>query len=81
MHELGITEDLIKSILHTAEHHGIAGRINKVFLKLGKDSGVSDDSMKFWFETSKQGTELENTELEISSVEGREITVDTLEAE
>ena len=80
MHEAGIVEDLIKSIRERIGE-GKSGRLKKIYVQLGKATGVSEDSLKFWFEDLSRGTELGGVSLDVTVVPGKQITVDSLEVE
>ncbi len=81
MHELGIIKDLVKSIQDTVKDRGDDKRITKVFVRLGTAMGISEESFRFWFGNLTKDTNLDGALLEISSSDGREVVVDSLELE
>ena len=81
MHEAGIVEDLIESIGQASKNTKDWQKIKKVYIRLGKSAGLTESSLRFWFEYLGQGTKLEGATLELSEVEGNEVTVDSLEVE
>ena len=81
MHELGIAQDLIKSIQQKLKNKGDIEQIKKVYVRLGKSMGVTEDSLRFWFENLSLGTKLEGAFLEVTLIDGRQILVDSAEVE
>lgn len=81
MHEIGITEDLIKSIQKELADQKDIKQVKKVYVCLGKNSSISEESLKFWFGNLSKGTELQNISLEFTSGEGNKIVVDSIEIE
>jgi Zn finger protein HypA/HybF involved in hydrogenase expression len=79
MHEIGIVEDLVKCIQKEVKLRQIVSRIEKVHIRLGKAMGVTEVSLKFWFENFSRGTELEGADLEVSLIDGGKIFVDAFE--
>ncbi|HEY6279659.1 MAG TPA: hydrogenase maturation nickel metallochaperone HypA [Streptosporangiaceae bacterium] len=67
MHEYGITEEVVAAV---------AGRlpdatVTRVHLEIGSLSGVSADSVRFYFGPATEGTNLAGASLEISEVAAR----------
>lgn len=79
MHEVGIAKDLITSIEEKIKDKEDVTQIKKVYIRLGKSMGVTEDSLRFWFENLVQKTKLEGAHLDVSLIEGRGIFVDSLE--
>ena len=79
MHVIGIVEDLVKSIQKEVKSRKDIKSIDKVYIQLGREMGVSEDSLNFWFQNLSKGTELEGVGLDITLVEGRKILIDALE--
>ncbi len=79
MHEIGIVQDLIKSIQKEASSRLDITRIEKVYIRLGKGSEFTEVSLKFWFDNLSRGTELQGTDLDISLIEGDKVFLDGLE--
>ena len=67
MHELGITQNIVKIVQEEAARSG-ALRVSKVKLRVGEMTGIVDASLKFCFEFCVRGTEAEGAELEIERV-------------
>ncbi len=81
MHELRITEDLIRSLQEKIKAQKNIRLVKKVYIRMGKMSGVGDEALKFWFERLTGETKFKGAYLEISLVEGRDFIVDSLEVE
>ena len=67
MHEYGITESVVTAV--TERMPGVP--IACVRLEIGSLSGVSADSVRFYFGPASEGTSLEGARLEISEVAAR----------
>lgn len=81
MHEIGIVEDLIKTIQEKIKIREDVKQVKKVYIRLGRSLGLTKDCLGFWFENLSQGTKLEGSLLGISLVDGRGVVVDSLEVE
>jgi Zn finger protein HypA/HybF involved in hydrogenase expression len=81
MHEASLIEDLVKTMRERIQNIEGKGRLTKVYVNLGKESHVSEDILRFWFENFAKETELEGVSLEIFLKDGREITIDSVEIE
>lgn len=81
MHEIGITENLIKSVRQEISRSQDMSRVKKLYIKLGRDSGISEESIRFWFENLSRETELAGSSLEFISSKGNKVVVDSLEVE
>jgi Zn finger protein HypA/HybF involved in hydrogenase expression len=79
MHEIGIVQDLIKSIQKETSSRQDITRIEKVYIRLGKASEFTEDSLKFWFDNLSKGTELQGVDLDISLIDGNKVFLDGLE--
>lgn len=79
MHEAGVVEDLIESIAQASKNAKDGQKIKKVYIRLGKSAGLTEASLRFWFEYLGRGTKLEGAILELSQVEGGEVAVDSIE--
>lgn len=69
MHEWKITEAIIEEILKQAEENGIRN-VNKVILSIGKDSDLTEDEIRFCFESLKVNYPLKNIELQFKERDG-----------
>lgn len=67
MHELSIAYDLIKIANQTARQAG-ATRVKKVYLRLGRLSGVAREALQFSYDIAAQGTMFEGSHLIIEDV-------------
>ena len=67
MHEYGITEGVVTAVTERMPDATIA----RVHLEIGSLSGVSADSVRFYFGMAAEGTNLEGARLEISEVPAR----------
>lgn len=81
MHEVGIIQDLINSIQKKISGRNDFKEVKKVYIRLGELMGVTEESLRFWFQALSKGTALEGAVLDINVVSGREIAVDSLEVE
>jgi hydrogenase nickel incorporation protein HypA/HybF len=64
MHELSITESIVATVV---EHTGTS-RVIRVFLEIGRGSGVLPDAVRFCFDLCAQGTTLEGAVLDIAEI-------------
>jgi hydrogenase nickel incorporation protein HypA/HybF len=64
MHEYHIVEAMVKQALAEAEKHN-AKKVTRVNLAMDKTSGLSQDSVRMYFENISSGTILEGAKLEI----------------
>jgi Zn finger protein HypA/HybF involved in hydrogenase expression len=55
MHEVGIAQDLIDTVLAYA-HEAAAQQVERVILRIGPHSGVDSDSIRFAFQVLAEGT-------------------------
>jgi hydrogenase nickel incorporation protein HypA/HybF len=62
MHELAITEEILRIAIEHAQRAG-AVRITDIHLVIGELSSVVDDSVQFYFDFSSPGTVAEGAEL------------------
>ena len=67
MHELSIALSIVEMATEESEKRGGA-KVDAVYLKLGKLSGVVKDALLFSWEIACQGTTLENSRLEIMEI-------------
>lgn len=64
MHELSIAVNLVEIASEQAARHG-AQAVERIFLKVGKLSGVVRDALAFSFDVAASGTLLEGAVLDI----------------
>ena len=62
MHEHHIVEKLVQDILSYCQQKG-GKKVRAVHVVLGEASGLSDESIRMYFETIAEGTPAENAEL------------------
>ena len=67
MHELGITQSIVETVLDSVGQRRIIG----LCLEIGALSGVVSDSVRFCFDIVAQGTALEGARLNIVEPPGR----------
>jgi len=67
MHELSIAQELIE-IVEDAARAADAARVEVVYLRLGRLSGVVADALHFAFDVATEGTLLEGATLEIEDL-------------
>lgn len=77
MHEIGIAQDLIKSIEKKIKDR--SQRIEKVHIRLGRQMGLNESSLRFCFKSLAKGTNLENAALDITLIDDKGIFVDSVE--
>lgn len=70
MHEVGIIESALGSVLSQARAHG-AQRVDRIVLRIGTLAGVDGDALRFAFEVVARGTIAAEAELEIRDVAAR----------
>ena len=70
MHELPVTEELLKIVLEHA-HQANAEQVLKVNLVIGELTSFVGESIQFYFEILSKGTEAEKANLAISRVSAR----------
>lgn len=70
MHELSITENVLRIALGHAEKAG-AQRIVQVYLVVGDLTGISEDSVRLYFEVLCRGTKAEQAALHFQRVRTR----------
>jgi hydrogenase nickel incorporation protein HypA/HybF len=75
VHELSIAASVVDGV---CERTGDA-RIARVFLRVGGDSCVAPDAIRFCFELCAQGTAVEGAALEIEEVPGEALLVTAVE--
>ena len=63
MHELALTEKMLKLVLTEAKNHQ-AQRVTKIKVSIGELSGMIEDCVAYYFQLSAQGTIAAGAELE-----------------
>jgi len=64
MHELGVTQDVLKTVLRHAEENG-AERVTTIHLKIGELRDIVDQWMQRFFDYLSKGTIAEGAKLAI----------------
>ena len=77
MHELKLVADILKEILRRSE----GKKVEMVKIKLGNDSHVQFENIEFLFRKASQGTAAEGARLEISSVPGDDLVLESIRVE
>lgn len=67
MHELAITEGIIRAAVPEAKKHG-ARRILEIHLKIGELSGVLPECIQYYFDIASRGTIAENARLTVEKI-------------
>lgn len=67
MHELAITEGIIRAAVPEAEKHG-AKRILEIRLKIGELSGVLPECIQYYFDIASRGTIAEHARLVVEKI-------------
>ncbi len=70
VHELPITENIMKVVLQEAESAG-AKKVTDIHLVIGDLAGFEQDCVRFYFDILKKGTPAEDAVLEIKQVQAR----------
>ena len=70
MHEIGITQEILRAVLETSEKIG-ATKVNRVRITVGELTAVVPDSLQFSWEYSTPGTLAEGAVLDITETPGR----------
>jgi len=75
MHELGITEEILESVLQEAEQ-AQAERVSAVYLVNGPFSGVADEAVRFYWPTVTRQTLCEGSILHFVAEPGEALCLD-----
>ena len=67
MHEYSVTKSLVELCNREAEKNNI-GMIAKIYLKVGKFTGFSPDSIEFYFQHLKVNTKCSNAKIEFEEI-------------
>lgn len=70
MHELGVTQSILKIVLHHAQQAG-AVRVNEINLVIGELSSIVDDSVQFYWDLISEGTIAHGATLRFARVPAR----------
>jgi len=68
MHELGMIQDVIDTVITQAHDHGVK-KVTLIKLLVGKLTGAHAKALEFGFDALKLGTELAEADLEIIETE------------
>ncbi len=80
MHEWHITEELVNTVCAQAKENRIS-KLTKIQVELGKDSHVTEDSLRFCFQLLSEKTMAREAVLEIKSSAGGFLSLVSLEGE
>ncbi len=80
MHELGILESVVKTVVAKAQESG-ASRVTGVRLKVGILEMLTPESLEAAFELAVAGTAAEGAKLTVEMTPGHEVVVDEIEVE
>ena len=70
MHELSITEEMLKLVQEQAEKAGIT-RVEKINLVVGELTGYVNDSIQFYFDFIGKGTIAEQAQVSFKRIPGK----------
>jgi len=70
MHELGISQELIATVLEYARR-AEARRVERVVLRIGPQAGVDPESIQFTFQLLAQGTIAADAQIELEADPGQ----------
>ena len=68
MHEVGIAQAIIESVVARLREGGVRGRVRAVHLRVGRMSTVVPDNLRFSFGVLAKDSELRDAALEIEEV-------------
>jgi hydrogenase nickel incorporation protein HypA/HybF len=68
MHELSVTEGLLKIVSEEAEKSGV-GKVTRIDIVIGDLTSIIDDSVQFYFDILSRGTVAEGAVLSFRRVE------------
>ncbi|HNY92159.1 MAG TPA: hydrogenase maturation nickel metallochaperone HypA [bacterium] len=68
MHEISVAAALMRRVLAEKEARKLE-RISQIVLQIGPMSGIMPDALQFAYDSLREGTQLEGTELVIHSAE------------
>ena len=80
MHELAIVEDLMNTVVQSAQERKLK-RVKSIKIVVGKKTSALPDSLQFCFEALSPETILAGARLEIEETPGRELYVEYYDAE
>ena len=80
MHELAAAQDMLKTVIQTAEKHG-AKRVAVIRVKIGERSGHEPSYIVDLMGLAAEGTIAEGATVETTLVSGTEIGVEDIEVE
>lgn len=75
MHELAVTESILKIAIDASQKNG-ARRITAIHLVIGELSSIVDDSVQFYFDLISKGTLAENAVLHFRREPARVVCLD-----
>jgi hydrogenase nickel incorporation protein HypA/HybF len=67
MHELPVTESIVRIAVEEAEKHNVK-RINNIKLKVGELSGLVSECIQYYFDIISKGTKAEGAKLIIDKI-------------
>jgi hydrogenase nickel incorporation protein HypA/HybF len=80
MHELSITQELLRIITDRAREAGIS-KIHRITLKIGSYAGIVTDALLFSFEVLSRGSMTEGAEVVVEQGESDELQVVSFEGD
>lgn len=80
MHEVSIVTDLLSSIYKNAQINNLKS-VSKIVLKVGELSNISEESIRFAYDSLCDNTICQKAILEIIKTAGDELIIDRIEGE
>lgn len=67
MHELPITESIVRIVTEEAEKHKVK-KVNEIKLKVGELSGLVPECIQYYFDMISSGTRIEGAQIKVIKV-------------
>ncbi|MCK4912404.1 MAG: hydrogenase maturation nickel metallochaperone HypA [Candidatus Omnitrophica bacterium] len=80
MHEMHLIKSLFNDLLSNAKEQE-AGRVTKVFLRMGEFTEINEEIIRFFFVENSKGTVVEGAELIIEKSPNRELSLLSFDCE
>jgi hydrogenase nickel incorporation protein HypA/HybF len=72
MHEMHLVKDIFNDLLKRAKANN-AGKVTKVYMKMGEFTEINEDILRFFFKEHGKNTPIENAVLSIEKSPAREL--------
>lgn len=67
MHELSVTQNIIKISCEEAEKHNVT-RVKEIRIKVGELTGLVPQAIQYYFEIASKGTRVENAIIKVEKI-------------